>query len=77
MDVIVLVILLDELDVQPFFLMIMSICYAYHISGILVFGQFSTIKGSCGSPYPTLLLISFKNLLILQLLDNEFHEVVF
>ena len=40
-------------------------------------GQFSTIKESCGSPYPTLLLISFKNLLILQLLDNEFHEVVF
>jgi len=38
--------------------------------------QFATINESCGSPYPTLSLISCRILLILQILDNGFHEVV-
>ena len=69
--IIVLVILLVGLDVQQNFLMI----YVYMLGLSYFWILFRT--QSCGSSNPTLFVISCMNLLILQILDNYFHEVNF
>ncbi|KAK6786376.1 hypothetical protein RDI58_014901 [Solanum bulbocastanum] len=67
--VIVLVILLIGLDVKPY---VMS--FVFLVSWFST--QFAIINESCENSFPTLFLLACRILLILQILDNGFHEVI-